>query len=717
MTTNIQGNKLSDGIFKNQEREMDFESFYSYLSKLSYGTEISIQKYDNIVKLNTDYSRGSESFKDFAKSSGSMILTAIISAVKAIINWIKRFILYIGRFIRDKLLYKMFGKSKNKWALDMLADAYDRYGNLPITWTGKSTSTESTLEEIILSPNFDEEIPELSSQLKERLRYMNFRKDNFDVINRVSAAASAAVHSIRKTLELNTKTNDILRNYGIVYGDPNDENYYENNRSIEPSMPIDTYFYHEKSFMQFIHYIDLLTNGNIEKLITKRNYYAGKKDYGYTIESKIDLKIDGADVADAILLNCKISDLLMTKRRVSELNPDRITIKDVVSKDVLLKLAGGNNLILDKLADEANKCLEINEVLEKALKNFYDHLEEIDKRLENENHKPIKGFVGIKEAQEWVAFMVKFTNRFMMYRLDMIHVIRRVVMILAKRTNNTDLKNITAKDGTTNNKSLGTINTYTDEKFKSLPYSKLVEEAKYIANKHMKNMYATVKHPVCIIPVKDYTNELGLPEQLKGSARIIYSHQLIKPVFSKINRLLDSNSNDEKAIVYYYKKIMNVHITDPLSEVLGYVILINVDRYKKYKKEYLEYFPLYVNYYGTILHEMTHVIRCDASIKTPKDGFHNVATNNSEIEKELNKERDDYINDAIDNRDRSKYDKFMNIKQNHYLNAYILSNHEAESIKEEVDFILSTLDEKSDVDKKKGKEIFTKQFIYGIHFV
>lgn len=675
--------------YLNYEKTLNFESFYDYLEETVDIRNINIQKTNIILYNNLELIKGTEGFIDSIKLFGSKIVNAIITIIKALINWLGKYILGIGRFIKERILYKLFGKPKNQEELENIKKAFDTYGNLPIMWNGGSTSIESTIEEVLVS-HTDEEIPPLPERLKKNLSYMNFKNDNFDVINRVASLTATAVDSMKLSLESNSE-GDILRQYGIIYGDKKEEDMY---KTYVPKSPNEyghkagLYFYHERIFLEFIFHIDKLTKSNLNKLITERRYIYDNEKYGNTIENKINLNITGTDVAEAIILNCNLNDLDVLKKRAREIDLSKIKINDIISKDILLRIASGNKNTLDKLSRETLESLKIANTLEVVLDKFNKHLFEIDKRLKSENYEAIKGFIKLEETQIWIQFMVDFTARLMVYRLDMIYIIRRIIKILAKKTNNDILKNFLISDGTTNNKILGIINTYTNKTFDNLPYSKLIEEAKYISDKYIKNNYYHNNLPICIIPVREYASKLEFNLANKyGFAIPIFNSK--QKIFQEIETELKSSQNENR-LVTLVDKIFNINSSGPL---IGIVIVINVINCKNYDEKHLWFFPPFINYYGTIIHETIHAIQCISESKTYKDKD-TIANYNTELEKKIEKRRN---NEYLDSK--------------HYINAYLLTINEAEAFSKQHDFLMSTIDSKNDNIRQQARIILKKEFL------
>jgi hypothetical protein len=697
-----QSSQMSESSLRLCEN-IDFESYYNYIAKTSDIVDAHTQNMDNVIYSYSTSFKGNEGFIESVKFFGRKIIKTIIHVIRIIIDWIKNVILRIGRFIRDKIFYKMFGMPKSKTILENISYAYDIYENLPITWTeSKSAESSSFIGEDIPVSHVDESIEPLSDHLKKNVRYMNFKKDNFDIINRVSAVTTSAVDSISQCLTRNMNTDNILRNYGVIYGNKNEEEIYSqyqrDNYHREHISPL--YFYHEKAFMEFIFYIDKLTNGNLKDLITKREYYKQNKNFGNTIENKINLNIDGNDVADAIILNCSLSDLNKLKKRAENINPEKITIKDVISKDILLRILSGNSVILDKLSQEASSTLDTNERLSALLEKFHKHLEEIDNRLNMIQDESINNFVTIQEIQDWIVFIAKFTNRFMTYRLDMIHIIRRVLKILAYKTSDKKIKEFLIRDGTSNNSILGIINLYTNETFKNLPYAKLVEESKYISQKHMKNMYYNNKFPICIIPIKEYGSEIKFFEESVGFTIPVFD-RFQSYLFKKIHNALNLNFN-EKTLVDLFIQFDKQPYD---GKLIGSIILINVNT-SSINGGNDKYFPHCINYYGYIIHETTHAIRMCNEIKKSVDFNDIIAHGTDRLEKKIKRERIDKFETEIRN----------NINRDHLINSYYLSNNESEAFKEQYNFLMSTIENRDIEYKKKTDKFLKTRFIHGIYY-
>jgi hypothetical protein len=329
----------------------------------------------------------------------------------------------------------------------------------------------------------------------------------------------------------------------------------------------------------------------------------------------------------------------------------------------------------------------------------------IDKKLEDKHYKSAKNFVSIKEIQGWIKFIFDFTSRFMTYRLDMIKIIQRVIKILSKKSNEGKIKDFLVKGGTANNSILGIINTYTNETFINLPYSKLVEEAKYISQKHMKNMYYNNKFPICIIPVKEYSSIVDnvIGHTFTAFAQSVFNAQ-INP-FQKIQSVLSSNPN-EKTLVDLYSDICDKSC---IGDMEGVVILINVIKsITEYRESYLDIFPYCISYYGIVVHETTHAVKSAFDIKTSKDSRDTIAINNNNFENDIDKNR---LN-------KNGLFKSIIIKRNHFVNAYLLTNHEAEAYKEQYNFLMSTVENKNDYIKNEAKKVLMKtgRYVHGTYF-
>jgi hypothetical protein len=322
---------------------------------------------------------------------------------------------------------------------------------------------------------------------------------------------------------------------------------------------------------------------------------------------------------------------------------------------------------------------------------------EIDKRLQSINYEPINGFATVQETEKWIQFMVAFSNRFMIYRLDMIKIIRRIIKILVKKTNDDNLKEFLVKDGTSNS-ILGIINIYSNETFPNLPYSKLVEEAKYISEKHMKNMYYSNKYPICVIPItKPNVSRIEYFKESVGHAIAVFS-ELQEDLFKKIQSALRSNANENTLIDLFIK--LNGKIRK--GNLLGAIALIDVNS-SMYRYRNDIYFPYCINYYGYIIHETTHAIRfCTETIHTDDYGY-NTAHRSEIIEEKIKEKRNESDHKHINH-------NFIN-------NVYYLSSHEAEAFKEQYNFLMSTIRYRDISCKDKAEKHLKMNFIHGTHYV
>jgi hypothetical protein len=685
----VQGNYSSEdisNIVKGESTSIDTDTSMSFERHYEFLNETNNTFYRNLDRITTASDlyvlkqfEGSESFGEAFMKIGKMALNAIITAIKVIISFLKKFIMNIGAFIRDKIIYKLFGKPKSKQELDDLAAAYDKYCDTPITWTGDST----------------DDIPSLSDNLKENLRFMKFQGDNFDIINRVSSVTTNAVKSIQTSFKMNKHFFNtdigILRTYGIIYGDSVEENIYEQQVQKKNKLsPLS--FYHERYFMEFVYYIDKITNGNLAELIDE-----GRD----SLNNKIDLNINGKDVAEAIILNCSLNNLQRIKSNKNNINIDKMTIRDVISKDVFLRIAGGNITTLNKLSYEASATIENSNILLESLEEFQKHLEIINNRSNlTANYNPANNYVTPTEIHKWIEFLVSFTTRFMTYRLDMIHIIKRVLNIINKKNN---ISISSKKDVMINKTILGSVPIYTDEKFENLNYSELVKDAKDIMIKHARNLYYDNKLPICVVPVRDYRNDVAKINGYNGFAISIFSRY--RSDFMEIKRLLDSNSNDEKKIVNYCNTLITGTI--PIyDKIIGTLIIIDVNSCKYYAKEYLDVFPQCINYYSLIVHETTHAVQNRYNVKTLHDDIVIELTKDTKIDAEILKYiKENPTNDTNNNGMNKNLIRKEMMNQGHLTQYYRLNNNESEAFKEQYYFLISTIDTKY---KEYAKDILIK---------
>jgi hypothetical protein len=676
---------------------VSFEDCYSCLNEVTNIAERRIMSVDNNV-YSVNYYLATEGFKETITNFGRKLLRTIIAVIKAIIEWVKNVILIIGRFIRDKIIYKLFGRERSQTEIKNISIAYDKYCNLPIGTSGTLKSTESDNingEDTKISEGIGTILP-LSEELKRDLRYMNFQKDNFDIINRVSAITTNAVMGVKKCLELNKRTENILRIYGIRYGDKEEEGIYtayKNDKNYhEHTYPL--FFYHERSFLEFIYFIDKLTKGNLDKLITERRYYLDNEVNGNTIENRINLNISGEDVADAIILNCSLDELDTIKRKAERIDPENIKISDIMSKDVFMKIISGNNNILDKLNKEANNTLGINNKLAESLDVFYKHLTAIDKKLSEENIDKIKGFASVDEVKIWIQFLVSFTNRFMRYRLNMISIIKRIMNILAFKTREESVSVFISKKRRSRNSSLGRINIYSNEEFSRLYYNKLVDDGREICLRQARNMLYDNKLPIYVIPIADsIAMAVNIFEGRIGFSETVTSGQ--KEYFDKIGYELATRKNENKLIQLYY----NMHNSKSTNILIGAVIFINVNKCEtdmlelgERNTKYKNFFPYCLNYYSVIVHETIHAVRYFMEMQNMKDSRDNINDRNSPLGNEIfgrknKKERDDL-----------------------FVQSYLSQNHEVEAHREQFRFLLSTIENSMKEEKIYIESELQKKF-------
>jgi hypothetical protein len=552
---------------------------------------------------------------------------------------------------------------------------------------------------------------------------MNYKEDNFDIIGRTAAMASTAIDSMVLALEKSKKENIFeknvfVRNYQVLYGNEKEEDIYSKYREwaendvdgVNNIFVLHLYFYHEKSFMQFIHHTDKLTGGNISSLIIDDNYIFNDKNQGTTIDLKIDLKIKGSDVAKAIILKCSLERLKYNENKLQDINLDDITISDVISKDVLLRIVSGDSLVLDKLQNESEYSIKSCKALEKIYADFEKRLLKYEQNLDKAGKTRIEGYVGVEEANKWIGFMTSFIRTFMFYRTNMIHIIRRIIRILAKKTN----EEIFKKFGNNNNVPIvtrlyGTVRRLDEQNWRSLTYSDIMRDSKNIMNRHLINMHYNNRLPIIVIPIKDcaFVDGFALNNGVSGSLGSVYSPQSSE--FKNLMAIFNSPNPSERdlANAFILYRIKYDELCEDIRKIkpkeynhIGCIIRIYTRLHDYYKtidktEKILKYFPPSILYYSTLIHETTHAIQRSYNIRTLADSVQSVATDNSDLEDVLN--------------DKKNREEKLSIKTRDL--AYRISPiHEREAYKEQYNFLMSTLVGADEGYKNKARDLLRKRF-------
>jgi hypothetical protein len=659
--------------------------------------------YDKLLFLDIKvYS--SEGFFETVKETAKRIIRAIIMIVKAILNWIKAALRAFGNFVRDKIFHRLFGRKRSKESILRINRAYNKYSNLSICnpFNNDSFTKEDYYDTKVTYS--DEDIPPLRDTLKESLKYMNYKTDNFDIVGRTAAMAATAIDSMIIALQKSKNDNGnniFIRNYQIRYGNKKDEKDYLSYQKENPLITLPLYFYHEKSFMQFIFHIDKLTNGNISSLITDRVKYGPHP----SIELKIDLKVKGSDVAKAIILNCSLDKLKEFETKTQALNPDDIRINDVISKEVLLRILAGDATILNKLQKEAEDSYNACEDLNDAYTDFEKRLSVYNQELIDSKIKTVENYVGIKEANDWMSFMTTFVQTFMTYRTNMIHLINRIIKILEKKSNEEQYSNFGKTNNTPINTSHGVIKRLNKEQWNSLSYSEIMRDSREIVKRHSINMHYNNRVPIYIIPVREHADEMGLNAGSLGFNSALYliqnNRQKSLDDFIKLFRL--PNPTEYDLLEKYILQKNDTASAQPKGIdciLVGSVMIINTNLYlayiaevekKKMNFDILYYFPPSVLYYGSIIHETTHAIQKAYNVKTNADDRYGLTTGDSDLEQKIHEKR--AANEEKDLIELTR--KF----------AYNFSPlHEREAFSEQYKFLMSTISDIDSQDKNSVSE-------------
>jgi hypothetical protein len=693
---------------------MDFSKCYYYIDRSNESFFNIFNLCDKILSRNTGHHVSAEGFIESTKSIAKRVVRIIIMAVKAVINWLKTVLMAFGRFVRDKIFHKLFGKKPTKETLVKITEAYDKYGDVSICnpFNDNAFSKEDYDTEVSYS---DDEIPPLSDSLKESLRYMNYKTNNFDIIGRTAAMAATAIDSMVLALKKSKDDNGddfFVRNYQVRYGNQEEENDYLNYTKDNPLTTLSLYFYHEKSFMQFIYHIDKLTNGNLSSLIIERRKYDGDPDIN-TSELKINLNVKGSDVAKAIILNCSLDKLKNIETKSKNIDSDKIKIKDIISKEVLLRIIAGDSVVLDKLQHEAEYSLKACEELDTLYKDFEQRLLKYEQDLNIAGTKAIKNYVRVEEANKWMNFMTTFIQCFMTNRTNMIHIIRRIIKILGKKTKENEFVNFGKNNNTPiSTKLYGVIKRLDKEHWENLSYSEIVKDSKEIIKHQLINMHYNNRLPVYIIPIRKYIDtqfikDLGLSEETGGFTTGLYSMSN-NPQPNSLNRfvkIFQSTNPREIDLINEHTSYDNDIFDARTNEtkysdfnLIGCVIYINTNLYKAYGKNTIvsSLFPPSVLYYSTIIHETTHAVQNAYNVKTKADQFYNIATDNSNLENKT-------INE---NREKNKEFKLIWLTRN--LSYTISPLHEREAFKEQENLLMSTIADMDDRCKIVARDVLKK---------
>jgi hypothetical protein len=451
--------------------------------------------------------------------------------------------------------------------------------------------------------------------------------------------------------------------------------------------------------LEFLYHIDKLTRGNLTSIAVGRREVLNDGLYGSAVERKLnpELGVTGREVAEAIILNCSLGNLQEAKKKAQAVNPDTVTIKDVLSKEVFLRIISGNRATLDRFSEEATETSKIANTLLETLEKFLAHLEDVNNELDKSNEVPVENYFLKDEMRTWMNFLVDFTLRFMNYRIDMIHVIIRVIKILnVKSHNRLNEKQSSLGYGQQYNSFLGgPIQVYRDNIFNEMSYPQLVKVSKYISDLQQRNMMYNSKAglPIYVIPVKDGKDKIkdGLYQRYTGWATPIFKND-DKPFKEIGQRLLEFTCNEQKLITLF--NTMSFNKGNPDEDLIGALIFADINDYNITTKEFKSFFPACIHYYAIIIHEVTHAVQNNIEIRKRVDylnlGKSEINDNISEKIKEYKKKNHNYN------------------KQESTAKTYHLNNKEAEAFKAQYNFYMTTLEDKPNAYQKDARNILIK---------
>jgi hypothetical protein len=343
-------------------------------------------------------------------------------------------------------------------------------------------------------------------------------------------------------------------------------------------------------------------------------------------------------------------------------------------------------------------------------KKFYTELEQLQKKLQQENIQAEPNYVTIEEFQHWIIFLVEFTQTFFNYRINMIKVVKLVMRKL-------DIKNIeanTIEPGIYNSR-IGKITVYSKKDFDNLSGNEIQKISKDIMNKTLDKYFGLNRLPVYIFAFKNAETykilSVGEPGVM-GIAFPLMSGPQIDT--NNINRLRDISNSDRiegnesdiaNRLIKYDRDLQKSNVNQLIPE--GSIILVDGNIYKAEKagalyKVLIKLITPSVFYYGFIVHETIHTIQTNDI----KNNFKNI--------KNIQK---GYMNNTysdIRNLDRNtNIIHETQINANYGLQSYLLNNREAESMIEQRNFILS-IKRNPIIEKLVKFNLFNMNFIHKV---
>jgi hypothetical protein len=534
-----------------------------------------------------------------------------------------------------------------------ISKLYSMYGN-----------TNITLEDNIS----DSGNPFLSEQAWKELLYINYDLESFSKYERVSAQTRVAVDSIYQIMKVSDIYKIFIRINNAQYGNKTEEQYGVKSGPLS--------FYNERNFMHFIYVIDKLTDGNISSLISST--YSQNDD---RLERKINLndtKYRGSTVAKAIICGKKLDEMATVLTDLENSKPiNKITIKDFLSEDLLRKLYSQDQSFFNQIDKENEETLKICKSLQPMATKFYKDLENIEKNVGEKNIQP--NYMNIREYQQWINFLVEFTQTFFNHRLGMI----KAVKLAMNKLENKNIEANALKPGETNSR-IGKITIYSNEDFNKLSENELQKITKNIVNQTIDKYFGVNKLPIYVFTFKDAA-KYGIRDIEKGNIQgityCLFSSNKLKQYvdidklksYSSMNNIENNEQTIKELLDLYFNNIPKISINELKPE--GTLILMDASIDKLYK------FPSYgklmslitqsVLYYSYVVHETIHTLQ----FNDVKNDFKN--TNNI---------TQGYYNKLNEN--KGIFNK--NLRNSFYQHqSYILNTMETESMSEQRNFILS----------------------------
>jgi effector-binding domain-containing protein len=532
------------------------------------------------------------------------------------------------------------------------------YGNTDITFEDNISETGN---------------PYISEQEWKDLSYTKYDLESFSKFERVSAQTRAAVDSINKIMKSSDTVGIFIRNNNAQYGNINEETNAVNKNGVLT-------FYHERNFMHFIYVIDKLTDGNISSLISST--YSPNND---RLERKINLndaKYRGSTVAKAIIYGKKLDEMAKVLANLENLNPSQFNIKNFLSKDLLRKLYSQDQSYFTQINKESNETLEICKLLQFTITVFNEDLEQIEYDIGT--GKIVPDYLKIAEFQQWITFLIEFTQTFFNHRLSMIKVVKFIMKTLETRK----LKANALKPGEANSR-IGRVTIYSDKDFDKLSVNELQKITKNIVNQTIDRYFGVNKLPVYVLTFKDAA-KYNIPDIEKrsvvGITHNLQSSNKLKQYVDKIKSFSNSNNienNEQKigeVLELYFDKLIQISINNLKPE--GALILMDtsVDKIHKSNNAIIDFkyttlmslITKSVYYYSCIVHETIHSMQ------------YNDVKNNY---KDINNIMQGYYDESNKNKGDDIVDKIRRNKQ-YRLQSYIFNNMETEAMSEQRNFIL-----------------------------